>query len=96
MLAALAILAAVAFAGCATVKSVETSCKPSSTDDARIIGELAGEDWVAALAPEVECVVKAVVAQVLAPPSGQALTAGGGPDMTVVRAHAAAWRAAHP
>lgn len=89
-------LAAVAFAGCAHVSAVETACKPTAADDVRIIGELAQEDWAAALAPEVLCVVNAVVAQVLAPQTGQALTVAGGPDMTVVRAHAAAWRTAHP
>lgn len=87
-------LVAVAFAGCATLKAVETACEPSTADEVRIVGELAREDWAAALAPEVECVVKAIVAQVLAPPSGQALTAAS-TDMTVVREHAAAWSRAH-
>jgi hypothetical protein len=96
VLAALVTLAVVAFAGCAHVSAVETACKPTAADDVRIVGELAQEDWAAALAPEVVCVVNAVVAQVLAPRTGQALTVAGAPDMAVVKAHAAVWRAAHP
>lgn len=88
-------IAAVALAGCATVKAVETACEPSTVDEVRIVSELAREDFVAALAPEVECLVKAVVAQVFAPPSGQVLTSAS-VDMAVVRAHAAAWSRAHP